>query len=263
MPSSLRSFAASAAAAMSPSRKPGELASWSSTTTAPALVAASTLSMNCVVQRRLFLVERRAASSLSASRELRAGAHERRGGSARPGTCACGVEAERVALVVERLHAREELRVEVDRVLVRRELRRDVGLDLLERVVRVRLGEVEEDLGHARQELRPSAPSRRSCCRRSAAPGCRRSRRSRRAAASCPPRWPACSRVLDPVERRRLIEERARRRERVGRRKLCRKRRGRGDRRERRGDERETNGHPHRFPFSGMAARRRATAYPY
>jgi hypothetical protein len=48
-----------------------------------------------------------------------------------------GRQAHRRAVVVDRLDAREEARVEVDRVGVRRQLRRHLGLDRVERVVGV------------------------------------------------------------------------------------------------------------------------------
>jgi hypothetical protein len=64
-----------------------------------------------------------------------------------------GVEAEGGALVVERLHALEELVVERDGVLVRRQFRRVLGLDLFHRVVGVGAGEVEEHVAHADQRL--------------------------------------------------------------------------------------------------------------
>ena len=64
-----------------------------------------------------------------------------------------GVEAARLPRVVQRLHAREELRVEVDGVVVRGELRRFLPFELLQRVVRVRLRQREEDLRGAGEEI--------------------------------------------------------------------------------------------------------------
>ena len=59
---------------------------------------------------------------------------------------------ESVAGVVQRLHAREEFRIQRDLVLVRGELGCELGLQLLDVVVGVRLREVEEHLGDARQQ---------------------------------------------------------------------------------------------------------------
>ena len=84
--------------------------------------------------------------------ELRAGAHERPV-VALEQIRALRVEAEGVALLVERLDPRVELRVQEDRVLVRGELRGFFRPDLLHRLVRVRLREIEEDLRDARQQL--------------------------------------------------------------------------------------------------------------
>ena len=63
------------------------------------------------------------------------------------------VEAEALALVVERLDAEEEFRVQVDRVAVRGVERRDLGSDLLQGLARVRLGEAGEDLAHPGEQL--------------------------------------------------------------------------------------------------------------
>ena len=66
---------------------------------------------------------------------------------------AFGVEAELVALVVQRLHAREQLAVQRDGVLVRRQLRRHFGLHLLQCVIGVAAGQIEEHGGHAVEQL--------------------------------------------------------------------------------------------------------------
>ena len=62
------------------------------------------------------------------------------------------IELERVALVVDRLDALEQLAVEVDRILVRGQLRRLVFLHLLQRVVGVGAGDRTEHLHHAVQQ---------------------------------------------------------------------------------------------------------------
>ncbi len=63
------------------------------------------------------------------------------------------VQLQRVTLVVQRLHAGEQLRVEVDFVLVRGQLRGDVFLDLLARFGAIGLDQAEEDARHAVQGL--------------------------------------------------------------------------------------------------------------
>ncbi|KAG1349004.1 hypothetical protein G6F61_014757 [Rhizopus arrhizus] len=63
------------------------------------------------------------------------------------------VQLQRVALVIDRLHAREQLRIEVDLVLVRGQLRCHFFLDLLARVVGIGLDQAEEDARHAGQGL--------------------------------------------------------------------------------------------------------------
>ena len=99
---------------------------------------------------RLLLVQG-AELRLVAGAELGAGAHEAQVVPVEE-IPALRVEAESVALVVQRLHARVQLRVQVDRVLVLRELRGLLGADLLDRVVRVRGREVEEHLRDPREE---------------------------------------------------------------------------------------------------------------
>ena len=120
-----------------------------SITSAPSLVAASSLFWNAVLQRGFFLVQL-AQRGLVGIGQLGAGAHE---------VAVVALDQEfvdsassSVALVVERLDAREQLRIEEDRILVRGELRRLVFLDLLQRVVRVRLRQREEHLADARQQ---------------------------------------------------------------------------------------------------------------
>ena len=85
--------------------------------------------------------------------EVGAGAHEEEA-VALDEVLRLRVEPERVALVVDRLDAGVELRVHVDRVVVGRDLRRELGLDLLERLVRIRLLDVEKTL-YARVKSSP------------------------------------------------------------------------------------------------------------
>jgi hypothetical protein len=64
-----------------------------------------------------------------------------------------GIERQRAALAVDRIHALEQRSVEEDGVLVGRELRRDVLLDLLQRRVRVGRREAIEHEADAPQQL--------------------------------------------------------------------------------------------------------------
>ncbi|MDR6139316.1 hypothetical protein QE438_002620 [Pseudoxanthomonas sp. SORGH_AS 997] len=63
------------------------------------------------------------------------------------------VQVQGVALVVEALDAREQLRIQVDLVLVRGQLGRDLFLDLLTRIVGIGLDQAEEDARDAGQGL--------------------------------------------------------------------------------------------------------------
>ena len=80
-------------------------------------------------KRGIFLVQL-AQLRLIGRRQLRARAHE---GAmvAFDQIFRLGVQAECVALLVQRLHARVQLGIEINRILMRGELRRDVRLDLL------------------------------------------------------------------------------------------------------------------------------------
>ena len=102
-------------------------------------------------QRRLFLIQR-FESCFVGVRELRAGADEVAVVALDQPFRFC-IEVERVALVVDRLYAGEEFRIEIDRVGVCRQLRRLFRFDLLHRVVGVRLRQVEENLRGARQQI--------------------------------------------------------------------------------------------------------------
>jgi hypothetical protein len=194
----LRSFAACAAAARSPSERPASLGS---------VGVGEHPVREARGEGRLFLVER-GQCGLVRVRELRSRAHEREA-LALDEVLRLGIEAEAVPLLVDRLHPRVELRVEVDRVGVRGELRRDLGLDLLDRRIRVRLVHVEEDLGHPRQQLaRPLHRDDRVLERR------RLGIRGDRVDLGALPLHALLEGgqvvgVLDAVERRGLVEERA------------------------------------------------------
>src|SRR5580658_10293563 len=55
-----------------------------------------------------------------------------------------GIELQLLALLVQRIDAREQRRVEMNRIVVCRQLRREVGLDLQNRVIAVGIGQTEE-----------------------------------------------------------------------------------------------------------------------
>jgi hypothetical protein len=129
-----------------------------------------------------------------------------------------GIEPELVALLVERVDAREQRGVEEDRVRVRRQLRRDLGLDLLHRIVAVALVQVEEHLRHARQEA-PGALERDDRVVERRRGGILRDRVDLLALlghAAFERRH--VIRVVDLVERRQVIRQRAGREERIRRR---------------------------------------------
>ena len=141
LPGISRSSAPLAAAAISSSLRPARSALLS-TTSAPALVAGQQLLLEVGLQRRVLLVEL-AQLRLVGVRQIGAGMDELQVVDLQQ-LQRFRIELQRVALVVDRLHAREELRVEEDRVLMRGELRRLVGLDLVQRVVGVGLDDAEE-----------------------------------------------------------------------------------------------------------------------
>src|SRR5690606_18291062 len=64
-----------------------------------------------------------------------------------------GIETERVAPLMQRFDAREQIRVQQDRILVRSELRRELRLQRLAAVVRVRADEGIEDRRGALEQL--------------------------------------------------------------------------------------------------------------
>jgi hypothetical protein len=95
---------------------------------------------------------------LLAPRQARAGAHEV-AVIAGEQLQRLGIEVQLGALLVERVHARPQRRVQVDRVMVRRELRRHLGVDLLHLGVGVAGIQIREHVRDARQ-LPPGALER-------------------------------------------------------------------------------------------------------
>jgi hypothetical protein len=57
-----------------------------------------------------------------------------------------GIELQLLALLVQRIDAREQRRVEMNRIVVCRQLRREVGLDLQNRLIAVGIGQTEESI---------------------------------------------------------------------------------------------------------------------
>ncbi len=163
-------------------------------------------------QRRLFLIEL-LQGRLVLFVELRAGTDE-------VTVVALGEElllgAQRVARVVDGLDPGKQPGIEIDGVLMRRELRRLLGLHLLQRVVGVGLSQGKEDLGGAGEQCAGALHGLDRV----------RERRFGRAIRDLLDLSPVLRHpllegrlevaVLDPVEGRRLIQQRAFREEGVG-----------------------------------------------
>ena len=141
LPGILRSSAPLAAAAISSSLKPARSALLP-VTNAPAFGAGQKLLLEIGRERRILLVDL-AQLLLVGFRQVGTGMNELQIVDLQQ-LRGFRIQLQAVALVIDRLHAREELVIEEDRVVVRRELRRLVGLDLVQRVVGVRLDDAEE-----------------------------------------------------------------------------------------------------------------------